>query len=361
LVGPRTGIGWYTHHLIRGFEALDEEWSASLYLNREIPDSFPANIQPRIIRYPNTVRLRCFWEYMLLPYALRHGKPDIWHSALSLIPPKVSCPTVATIHDVAFLHFPEVLPSVYRRYWTRRVREACNRADCVISVSEATRRDLVELCGADPSKIQVILEAPDPFYRERVSEEEKASIRKRFGLPDRYCLFVGTLEPRKNLSFLLDVYETVLSRKRDCPPLLVAGGKGWLQSDVEGRLKALAPQVLQAGYLNRPELRALYQAALLVLVPSRYEGFGLQAAEALASGAVVLAADNSSLPEVVGEGGVLLSLEERDAWVDKILELSDNESELRRLKQQAEIQSSGFSWEKAARETFGVYRKFVTS
>jgi glycosyltransferase involved in cell wall biosynthesis len=357
LVGPRTGIGWYTHHLIRGFESIEEDWTAGLYINQAIPDHFGERIHVKSLPFPNTVHLRPLWENLWLPAMLRKGPPDVWHSPLSVVPRKAPCATVATVHDVAFLHYPEILSPAYRKYWTRRIGQACQKADRVIAVSEATRKDLLEGFQADPARVSVVHEAADPLYSLPAEEGEKQEIRRRFDLPGGFFLFVGTLEPRKNLRFLFDVYGEVSRRWKEALPLVVAGGKGWLEPDIEKRIEAFGGKVRQAGYLERRDLRALYQTATLVLVPSLYEGFGLQAVEAMACGAVVMASNVSSLPEVVGEGGVLLSIESRDAWVDKIIELSDNERERELLSAKALSQAARFSWKRAAEETCQVYRE----
>lgn len=359
LVGPRTGIGWYTHHLIRGFEALLEEWSADLYLNHSIADTFSSRVRPRVFTYANTVRLRGLWENMILPWALHRHPPDVWHSPLSVVPKKARFARVATIHDVAFLRFPHILPREYRKYWTKRIKDSCRNADLLIAVSEATRSDVLEFFRVDPSRVTVVHEAADPFYHSAPSPEEVESVRRQHNLPGDFFLFVGTLEPRKNLSFLLDVYEALLARREEVPTLAVAGGKGWLQSGIGERLSALGDKVRPLGYLERGDLRALYAASTLVMVPSLYEGFGLQAAEAMACGAVVLASDVSSLPEVVGEGGLLLPIDGAEPWVDKILELVDNPSEAERLRRAAVERARHFSWEGAAVETFAAYRRAV--
>lgn len=361
LVGPRTGLGWYTHHLIRGFESLDEDWSASLYLNKPVADQFGTRVNQRVFRFPNTVRLRSIWENLYLPLALQRNPPDIWHSPLSVVPKGLKCKAVATIHDLAFLHFPQILPASYWNYWTRRISGALTRTDRLIAVSEATRRDLQHWFDVEDGRITVVYEAADPFYNHPPTPEETASVRSRSMMDGPFFLFVGTVEPRKNLPFLLDVYKQLLGIMKNVPPLLIVGGKGWLQEDLEARIASFGGRVHLLGYLPQCDLRVLYANAQLVLIPSRYEGFGLQAAEAMACGAVVLSSNVSSLPEVVGEGGVLLPIDSTDMWVDKIAELTENEPQLGLLRERAVKQASSFSWQRAARETFGVYQGILGS
>ena len=359
LVGSKTGIGWYTHHLLSALSRLEAEFTGDLFLNGETPEHFGPRVRKTVVRFPKTVHLRFFWEGVLLPRALRGERFDLWHSPLAVIPERLGMATVATIHDIAFVLFPEIQPASYRRYWTRWTERACRRADRLIAVSESTKRDLLNHFETDPAKIAVVYEAADPFMAAEPSHEEVNRVRINHNLPESFLLFVGTLEPRKNLPFLCRVYETAEKRGRKLPPLVAAGGKGWLESEWRDSIARMGGNVRILGYLDRVDLRVIYRLASLVLVPSLYEGFGLQAAEAMASGAAVVAADVSALPEVIGEGGVLLPITDPEIWVDKIVELMENPSLREALKGKAKLQASLFSWEKAARETFEVYREAV--
>jgi glycosyltransferase involved in cell wall biosynthesis len=356
LVAPRTGIGWYTYHLLRGFESLAGDWRGSVIANRRIEDRFDPRIETETLRFPNTVRLRSFYEGILLPRKLNRLKPDVWHSPMTVIPEGLAgVRTVATVHDVAFRLFPGIQPPAYRNYWNYWTEQACKRADRIVAVSAATRRDLLEHFDADPEKVVVVHEAADPFMAQEIREEDLKSLRARYDLPDRFLFFVGTLEPRKNLSLLFEVYRIAREGGVDLPLSIVAGGKGWLQDRIEEEAAKAKDKVRFIGYLDREDLRAFYRLADLVLVPSLYEGFGLQAAEAMAAGAVVLASNVSSLPEVVGDGGVLLPPNEPEGWMKAIVELLEDSDGRKRWKKKARKQAKNFSWERAARETYRVY------
>lgn len=358
LVAPRTGIGWYTYHLLRGFEALEGDWTGSLIENRRIEDRFDSRIEQEVIRFPNTVRLRSLYEGFLLPRKLNRLKPEVWHSPMTVIPEGLAgVRTVATVHDVAFRLFPEIQPPAYRNYWNYWTEQACQRADRIVAVSEATRRDLLEHFEVDPEKVVVVHEAADPYMAQPVPENEVAGLRARYDLPGRFLFFVGTLEPRKNLSLLFEVYRIARERKIELPLLIVAGGKGWLQERIENEAGKAGDKVRLIGYLDREALRAFYKSADLVLVPSLYEGFGLQAAEALAAGAVTLASNVSSLPEVVGEGGLLLPPNDPECWLKTMVDLLEDSGGRETWKSKARTQSKKFSWERAAKETFEVYRR----
>jgi len=359
LVGPRTGIGWYTHHLIRAFGQLDKNWVADLLVNKPTDDRFDARAREVVLKFPNTVHLRTVWEKGILLRWLRQHPPDVWHSPLTLVPDAGRFAKVATVHDIAFILYPEVQPRSYRTYWIQKHREACERADRIICVSESTREDLLDHFTVDPDRVTVVHEAADPSIASNRRCASYPGALAKLGLPPDFLLFVGTLEPRKNLSFLLEVYEVAKREGIDLPPLAVVGGKGWLQSGLAGKVRALEGKVLMLGYLGRTELEALYHSAKLVLVPSIYEGFGLQAAEAQACGAAVLAADISSLPEVVGDGGILLPIDSPKVWVDKIGELLENGERLKTISERARAQASRFSWRRSAEETYRVFEDAI--
>jgi len=359
LCGPRTGIGWYTHHLLRAFEHIDEDWSGHILLNETPPDRFTDRFTCHCFPFPRTVRLRFGWENIILPGMLRKISPDIWHSPLSVVPPFGRFPKAVTVHDVAFLHFPEILPRAYRNYWIRHTRRACQQADRILAVSESTRRDLTDFFPGCASRIEVIPEAADPFYNQPPSQMEREEVLSRHRLSSGFLLFVGTLEPRKNLRFLIEACNQLHESWQDCPPLVIAGGKGWLQSDLMSKIGSNPAKIRLLGYLERKELRVLYHEAGMVLIPSLYEGFGLPAVEAMACGAIVVASDASSLPEVVGEGGVLLPIDDPARWAGAIRTLLESPEQIKKLRQSAREQSQKFSWEKTARETFRVFREMV--
>lgn len=359
LCGPRTGIGWYTHHLLRAFEEVDKNWTGHLFLNEIPPDLFTDRLKYRCFPFPRTVRLRRIWEDLILPGMLRTLSPDIWHSPLSVIPPFGQFPKVATVHDVAFLHFPEILPRAYRSYWTRHTRRACQNADRILAVSESTRRDLIDFFPGCADRVEVVPEAADPFYNHVPNAEERMTVLSRHALSPGFLLFVGTLEPRKNLGFLIRAYTRLAESWRDCPPLVITGGKGWLQADLVSTIESSPERFRLVGYLERKDLRVLYREAGVVLVPSLYEGFGLPAIEAMACGGMVLASAVSSLPEVVGEGGMLLPIDDPNRWTEAIRDLLSSPDRQDRYRKSGPQQAQKFSWQKTATETLRVFRELV--
>jgi glycosyltransferase involved in cell wall biosynthesis len=286
------------------------------------------------------------------------------------IPPRFRLfPAVINIQDLAFLKFPDttLLTEESKRYYGQ-VHGAAKSAQAIIALSKSAREDIIELLGADPRKVVVIPAAaagefrpPDDFPR---AQEEAARL---FDLPGPaeggYILFVGTIEPRKNLVTLLEAYRQMLDRRSvsPAPALVVAGREGWLFEQVYERIEklGLTDRVKRIGGIPGERLVRLYQGARLFALPSLYEGFGLPALEALACGTPVLASSGGSLPEVVGRAGILLDPVDAQAWTAAMERvLADNEEE-KRLRAAGPEQAARFSWHRAALETWSLYKKVL--
>lgn len=297
---------------------------------------------------------------------------DLFHSP-DFIPPRLRRGTraVITVHDLAFLRDPELLDEQSRRYYGQ-IHEAVRRADAIIAPSQSTRRDLLALTETPATKIFVVPEAPDERYRPLNRTQRMAALRapQRAQLtPDLirlvsgefgpFLLFVGTIEPRKNLGMLFRIYERYRAQTgRRGATLVLAGAAGW-RADAEMTTIKRLRQSGKLVWFDSPtdeQLLLLYNAASLLVLPSHYEGFGLTAIEALACGTPVLASDSSSLPEVLGDAGVLLPPDDEDAWIVAIREVHEQRARREVLIAAGLRQAANFSWARAARETLAVYR-----
>jgi glycosyltransferase involved in cell wall biosynthesis len=269
-----------------------------------------------------------------------------------------ACPFVLTVHDLSYLFFPQGFRALNRSYLQTFTRLSVRRARRVIAVSESTKRDLVEQYGLSPDKVDVVHNGVDPGFQP-LPVGQVAAFRREKGLPDRFILFVGTLEPRKNVVRLVEAYAR-LTKER--PPLMLVGGKGWLYDEIFTRVEALglSSEVRFVGYVPADALPLWYSAADLFVYPSLYEGFGLPPLEAMACGTAVISSTASSLPEVVGEAGLLIDPADTEALA-KAMEQVLSDTEMRKQMQSAGlVQAQNFSWEKTARQTIESYRRALT-
>lgn len=245
---------------------------------------------------------RIAWEQARLPTRLRAVGAQVFHAPVNVLPERLPCPAVVTIHDLAFVRYPEYFRPARRIYQRTFTERSARVARLIVADSESTRQDIITTFGVAPERVRVIYPTVSPDFHPIADPTALAAFRARHGLPERYLLYLGTLEPRKNLITLVEAYARLRAEVEGAPPLILAGGKGWYYESLFERVRALGLErdVTFAGYVSRDEQALWYAGAALFLYPSLYEGFGLPVAEALACGAPTITSDVSSLPEVAG-------------------------------------------------------------
>jgi len=316
----------------------------------------PQHVQVRTSSLSTTKPLvRIAWEQFIAPAALLHDQVDVLFCPLNVVPLLAPCPTVVTVHDLAFLRFDLHKPAK-RRYLAALTRLSVGRARHVITVSEFTRLEVLELLKIGPQKVTAI-----PNGRDERFQPADATTIERFRqsneLPPRFVLFVGTLEPRKNVTTLIEAYAR--ARAHLDMPLVIAGGKGWRYDDIFARVQALGldQHVRFTGFVARDELPLYYAAATVLVYPSLYEGFGFPPLEALAMGTPVITSNAASLPEVVGDAALLVPPKDVDALAEALVRII-NDQELRlHLRARGLQQAKRFSWARAADQTLDVLHR----
>jgi glycosyltransferase involved in cell wall biosynthesis len=280
---------------------------------------------------------------------------DLFHATEHLLLPLRAIPTVLTVHDLIFRHLPEHHKALNRWYLNWTMPLYCRRADHIIAISDCTRRDLITAYDVPADKITVVHEAAAPRFR-RQSPETVEAVRERYGLPERYLLFVGTIEPRKNLTRLLMAFERAYAEGLS-DALVIVGGQGWLCDDFFARWEQSPAYdaVLFPGYVPDADLPAIYAGAQALAFPSLYEGFGLPVLEAMACGTPVACSDVSSLPEVAGEAALYFDPYDAEAIFDSLRRLLSSDDLRHHLRHRGLERAAGFSWQQVAVETKAVY------
>ncbi len=354
----RGGIPEYTRRLLTALTALPAH---DTFVTLQHPEHLrplvvSSNVQRATLRTPPHHRL----EQWSLPVELLRQRLDLLHCPDFIAPRLRPCPAVVTIHDLAFLHYPEILDDQARRYY-RQVRASVWHADAVIAVSAATRRDITELLDLPPARIDLVYEAAAPvFAPQLLRERETRRFDEQVIEAGTFALFVSTLEPRKNLPTLLRALHICRERRRNIPYLLVVvGTRGWRDEDIFATVRdlRLGEAVIFLGGVDQQDLLWLYNACLLYANPSLYEGFGLPVLEALACAAPTLVSDVSSLPEIVGEAALRLPPRDVAAWADALEHVWNDATLRHRLAEGGPAQAARFSWERAARETLAIYHR----
>lgn len=354
------GISRYMRQLLRHLRELDGDDRYIVFLgDRRLPPELAAraSFQPRVSRLPTAnPALRIVWEQVVQPLELRRRGVDLLHS-LGYVQPLL-CParTVLTIHDLSFLRYPEAFNAANRLYLRLFTGLSVRRANRVIAVSESTKHDLVRLLGADPAKVAVVYHGVEEQFR-CCADRPIAAFRERLGLPEHFILYCGTLEPRKNVALLVAAFaqlrrETALPHK-----LVLAGAKGWRYEGIFAAVDqyGLREEVLFPGYLPSDVQPLWYNAADVFVYPSLYEGFGFPPLEAMACGTPVIASNCSSLPEVVGDAGLLVDPRDSAALAAALEHVLTDAAMRQHLVATGLARAKRFSWLRATQETIEVY------
>lgn len=347
------GTGVYARRLVQALvhrpEAADDQLLILEAARAERPiaaDATP-NVRRGRLRTPSHHR----WEQAALPLELLPYRLDVLHST-DYVPPFLRrCRSIITVHDLAFLRWPEHLTPDSRAYFNGHIHRAVRSADAIIAVSQATKRDLIELLDVPADKVSVVYEAPG--LELPVDSSEVQRWLENEGLPKDYVLFAGTLEPRKNLPRLIDAFAEVRGRGYQ-GQLVLAGSSGWLADPI------LALVEKHSAYVQvRPLDARLYAGARLLAMPSLYEGFGLPVLEAMALGIPVLTSNVSSLPEIAGDAALLVDPENAADIADGLWRLLNDQDLARDLVDKGRARAAEFSWERAAVETLRVYHSLA--
>ncbi len=344
---PRpTGIGVYTEALLDELLRRDEFDLIGL---AHAPLHESVRLESRGLTVErHAAPLGVIWQQRYLPERLSEGDIDLLWSPLLTLPGRLPVPGVVTLHDLAVLHHPETLHWRVRLSLLPFLENTVRQATRILTVSHAMAGEIAAQWPEAAGRVDVAWNGVASDFRP-ASAEEAAAHRQRLHLPDKYLLFVGTVEPRKNLDLLLDAWEALRRDSAATPPLIVVGPDGWGSRATHRRLRRLAGLGLRHfGHLDRADLVAVVQAATLFVFPSLYEGFGLPAAEAMACGVPTLVSHSSSLPEVVGDPGQTFDPEDPGGLALLLRDCLESPARLAEIAQRGRERAAAFTWQRSA-------------
>lgn len=354
------GISTYIRRLVAALEQIDQENQYTILHSRKAEELIVSRFDVGSVFTPPHHRL----ERIALSAELTRFNLDLLHSP-DFIPPRRGAKRhIITVHDLTFLLYPQHKDDDSRYYYNDQIEAAVSHADHILSVSKATKQDLIGMLGIRSDKITVQPNGID-------SRLKPYSLRKRNtlstmfehyeGLPGKYILFVGTFEPRKNIPCLLDAYELLPTDIRNEYALLMVGQPGWLFDDTLDRIEMMQRNGYRIEMRNNVSDAALvdiYNVASVLVLPSLYEGFGLPPLEALACGTPAIVSNTSSLPEVVGDVGILFDPNDPHALVSAIIHALSDDEQARALRL-GPRHAANFTWEQSARIALSVYQRFT--
>ncbi len=359
------GIGRYVRELVAALSRVDTETSYRLFVAGAKASQLLVPPGPNFTwrsTFIPPIWLARLWHRAGVPYPINRwvGQIELFHATDFVLPPVThKTRTILTVHDLSFVLAPETASPQLKQYLDRVVPQSIARADHILADSQSTRNDIIALYGTSPDKITVLLSGVDRRFRRIEDAQEQARVRLRYGLREWPFLFtVGTVQPRKNYGRLCEAFADLADRFADLH-LVIAGGKGWLDSPIYETVERLGlrDRVHFIGFARDDDLPALYSMALAVPFVSLYEGFGLPVLEAMACGTPVIASDVSSIPEVAGDAALLVDpLDSQD--IAQALTTALEDTALRStLIARGYRQASSFTWERSAESLMHLYQQ----
>lgn len=359
LCTPKTGIGHYTLELARALATIDPDDEFELiapfaFNSSSLKEDLPANLRKV------ETRRRKFWWAAGLPLYMRRSATSLFHGTNYEIPLWSRCPTILSIHDLSLRLYPETHLNQLVRRARFRLPLMARAATKIITATEYMKKEIAAHLKVDPAKIAVTPYAPRRTFGP-LSRSETDETRTRLGIEENFILFVGTIEPRKNLVALLRAFAEVLRATDLRPQLVIAGQEGWLTGETMNYIESegLVNRVKFTGYITDEDLRALYASCSVCVYPSLYEGFGLPPLEAMACGAPVIASNVPSLSEAVGQGALLVPPTDVQQLADAIVEMLRDEAKRAHFSRTGLQHASQFTWERTAKLTLDVYKKAI--
>lgn len=359
LQGRFTGDSTYWRGLIEGLAHADTPHEFIVYLDSRMPE--PDLIESDNMRiHPLSAPTGRLWSAWAFPRALKADSADLAHVQYT-IPPSMPCPVVTTIHDVSFKRHPEFFSVKDRMILDAGVKRASVCAARIIAVSEYTKQEICELYGIPAEKISVIYSGADAQYKPVNPKFAYRLARDKYGISKAFILTVGVIQPRKNLPRLLEGFSRFRADGHIGHKLVIVGKYGWKESALEKKISEmnLGDDVILTGYVPYEDLPALYSAADVFVYPSVYEGFGLPVLEAMACGTPVVTGNLSSLPEVVGEAGLMVDPHDPNAFAEAMAKVLFDGDLHTDLSERSLSRAAKFTWENTARDTLSVYESSV--
>lgn len=370
LLGRRTGIGWCEAGQVSAMTCLHPEHQFILNYfaarhRKEKKEQLSSFIRENVrVRHAfcSPYGYRLVSTFLPVPYKWFFGTNDLTHFFNYIVPPHTSGKTVVTVHDMVLHAYPETVRARTRHMLQLGLQTSMQRADRIVTDSEFSKSEILKYYPETAEKLRVVPCGVDCHTFHPVTDTaERERVCERYGIAAPYFLYLGTLEPRKNLTRLIEAY-AAYARSFDAPARLVlAGGKGWMYDEIFQRVRGfgLESQVIFTEYIASSDMCALMSGALAFTFPSLYEGFGMPPLEAMACGTPVLVSDAASLPEVTGDSAVIVHAEDVPSITAGLCRLHEDTALRERLSREGLARARQFSWERSAERLFDVYQEIL--
>lgn len=365
ILKDKTGVGWYTQKIIENFNNSEIEFEGYgfNFLNRnDIKEELEhLNFNCKINNFIPYSIYRRIWKFIPISYnTLFNSDVDIYHFFNYIVPPKINGKVIVTVYDMVYKVYPETMTKRNYERLDKELKRSVDRADKIITISKNSKKEIVKFLDVDEAKIEIVYPGIDKnLYFKDYNDEDIKRVRNKYNLPLKYILYLGTLEPRKNIIRIIDAYAALKNQIDENICLVIAGKKGWMYEDIFNKVDTygLKDDVIFTGYVDEKDKPIIYKMSKVFIFPSLYEGFGMPVLEAMAAGVPVITSNTSALPEVVGDAGILVNpydILEIANSLKKILE----DSQIRlQLIEKGLKQSLKFSWKKSAEKLLEIYKE----
>lgn len=358
------GAGIYIQHLVREmlFSRSNFEYFVFAHKNDFCLFNLDDSYRERFLFLPDFGRgSRIFLEQIYYPKIIAKQEIDLFHGLHYSFPLIKTCPKIVTIHDLTYFTNPGKHIWIKRYYFQFFIKKACQKADQILTVSNNTKEDLIKILGCDIKKITTTQLGVDAVFFEEESDQVKEKLRQKYELPNNFILFIGLIEPRKNVPLLIKAYLNLVDHQNlDCD-LVIAGRWGWESEAILAEIKQHpnCSKIHFLGYIEESEKPALYQLAKIFVYPSMYEGFGLPVLESMASGTPVITTNISSMPEIVKDCGILIEPNNQIALENAIMTLVHDSSLRETFSKKGKLRAHEFSWQNTVNQTLLAYEKVL--
>jgi glycosyltransferase involved in cell wall biosynthesis len=361
---PQTvGAGYYILNLVRALSRIETGLKFKIIVQphgRELLD-IPERDDFTFVEVASmSPGNRLLWEQVSLSSLVRREGVDLLHSLHYTRPLMLPVRSAVTFHDMTFFLFPHLHTRSKRVFFPQAIRTSAKKADALLAVSESTRQDAIRLLDIPPDRITTTPLGVDPAFCPTPDPIRLENVRRKYHLPEKFILYVGLIEPRKNLPLLIRAYKSMLEEGIE-QKLVIVGRYGWMYDQVLDQISTLeiGESVHFTGYVERNDLPFVYNLASVFAYPTLYEGFGLPVLEAMACGVPVVTSAVSSLPEIVAEAGVLVPPQDEQALCSSVLTVLRDEVLQRRLSEAGAKRAGLFTWHKTAQATLEVYQRVL--
>jgi mannosyltransferase B len=359
-VGKKTGVGWYIYNIVKELSKSDKNDYIAEFINFMGRHDVKSQIDYDIKIKQNKLLTYTMYNFLTKKMNISHNlilgtKSDIYHFFNFTIPKNIKGKVIVTIYDTVFFSAPETMGDMKA---ISEYKYAAERSDLILTISESAKSDIIKHFNVDEKKIEIVTPGIDlEKYLHNYTDMELENVRKKYKLPENYILYLGTIEPRKNIERTIKAFIKYKKEVKDDLKFVIVGGKGWKYDNIMKLIESMGTDIILTGYIDEEDKIPIYKLAQIFAFPSLYEGFGMPVLEAMAAGVPVITSNVSSLPEVAGDAAILVDpLNEDEIFEAYKKILSDKKLQLEMIEKGLE-QAKKFEWKESAKVLEQIYEK----